>query len=590
MIPFAYVTGTFYNASGVARANEQITFMPLSTPYAVDGELVLSVPQVVTLNSQGEIHDGAGHLTYKLAKGYYRVIASDTDAFFISVGDDGLDHNISSLASDLGSLPSELKRVLTSREIWSATDDSAVITRSMRGDPWGTYTRMLVMGETGNISADTVFPTFSAKLGVSDAIILGNANPGGSGGTIAAALAPWSSWYGTSNLWYALGSEDWAPGNVTGTLNYTAPPAGARYYKTVIDDGTSRSVALFVIDSNDLEPDGNTAGSTQAIWLQTQLGLSTERWKIVVFRDSPFVSVTGKSKAALDWPFAQWGATAVIAGGAKVSERINLTGGIPLYVCGAGGTAALDTFGTPLSNSVFRNNTYRAGLVITASQSALVFHVVRVNTGEILHSQTLAGADTEKLTWSIAFEWDSGFSIGRNNPSLELEPYGVANFLVNTAQNHVRILNAGVGSVVCMDVVPTATLAAQQPWLKSSLIAVGDDPVRFYWWNRALSDFVVVRFDTYDGVSYYSGARTKLSSPSFTPGVNSFGTVIDHIDQTVEIWVSENGADFARLMDWPTNKLFMFSQPVKGRPTFLAAFARKSGYLDSDIWSSAFTF
>lgn len=591
MIPHSFVSGTFYDSSGVARANQQITFMPLSTPYAVAGELVLSTPQIITLDFSGRIHDGTGNLYYKLAKGYYRVIASDTDAFFISVSDDELVHDIDSLATEVGGLPSELARVLTTREVFSSTADAMSVTRTLSGQPFGTAKRFLILGETGDLSADPVFPDFTSKLQPSEVVVLGNANPGGLSGTIAARLAPWSSFIGSGaaqHFWYALGDQDWLPGNVNAVTSYLTTP-GQRYYKQTFTIATGVQLALFVVDSNVLEPDGNTSASNQAAWLQVQLSVATERWKVVVFRDTPFVSVTGKSSAAMNWPFAQWGAHAVVAAGANVAERITLTGSIPLFVVGSSGLGSMDAFGTPLANSVFRSTT-RAGLVMSASLDKLSFHYVALTTGTVLHQATVAGAEDQPITFAVNFAWNSGFQINRSQPSLELEPYGLASKLNAAATPIQRLMEQDRGGFLRMSSVPSAAEVAAAPWLKNFMIAVGDDPVHFYWWNNAKGDFVPARFLAEDGYSYYSGSRTQLSLPTTNPapGTAAYGTVIDHADQTVEIWVSEDGGAFIQWGDWPTRKFYVFQAPSTGRPKYLAVFARKSGYIDSAIWAGAY--
>src|SRR5678816_995945 len=98
----------------------------------------------------------------------------------------------------------------------------------------------------------------------------------------------------------------------------------------------SGPVEIFALNS-ELEPDGNTNGSVQAQWLQSQLSASTAPWKLVYCHAPPYSSggVWG-SQPYMQWPFADWGASAVLSGHDHLYERV-LTNGIPYFVNGLGG-------------------------------------------------------------------------------------------------------------------------------------------------------------------------------------------------------------------------------------------------------------
>jgi hypothetical protein len=113
-------------------------------------------------------------------------------------------------------------------------------------------------------------------------------------------------------------------------------------------------VEFFAIDSDISEPDGNTATSAQAAWLQSALASSTAPWQIVYFHHPPYSSGPAGSSGGMRWPFAAWGADAVIAGNDHVYERLTIDG-IPYFVNGLGGQP-IDEFGTPVSGSQARYN------------------------------------------------------------------------------------------------------------------------------------------------------------------------------------------------------------------------------------------
>lgn len=136
-----------------------------------------------------------------------------------------------------------------------------------------------------------------------------------------------------------LGNHDYSDGGTTSNLpttytNYFSLPGNERYY-----DFVRGPVHFFVVNSNNgtgQEPDGTTASSTQGTWLQTRLAASTSRWNIVHLHHSPYSSGPHASNSWMQWPFAAWGADAVISGHDHIYERIALND-IRYFVNGTGG-------------------------------------------------------------------------------------------------------------------------------------------------------------------------------------------------------------------------------------------------------------
>jgi len=138
-----------------------------------------------------------------------------------------------------------------------------------------------------------------------------------------------------NRFWPSLGNHDWndiscnSSGCTGGHFDYFTLPGNERYYE--VDYGL---VGLFVVDSANSEPDGNSVSSAQAQWLQQRLAASTACFDIVYFHHPPFSSAGGR--ANMRWPFAQWGAEVVMAGHLHTYERLEVDG-IPYFVNGAGG-------------------------------------------------------------------------------------------------------------------------------------------------------------------------------------------------------------------------------------------------------------
>ncbi len=168
-------------------------------------------------------------------------------------------------------------------------------------------------------------------------------------GTYAGGPAPGRP----SRFFPALGNHDWdgAPGGgVWANLpyrSYFSLPGNERYYTV-----RAGSVQFFVIDSDPRSPgngsqyetDGVSATSTQASWLRDHLADSDARFKIVLFHHPPYTSAPRGSITVLRWPFAEWGASLVLAGHEHMYERLDGPGGIPFVVAGHGGNTLTNSF------------------------------------------------------------------------------------------------------------------------------------------------------------------------------------------------------------------------------------------------------
>lgn len=589
MIPYSYVTGTFSTAAGTVRANERITFQPLSTPYAVDGEVVLSVPQIVLLNNQGQIHDGSGNLRFKLAKGFYRVTASDTDAFTIEVPDDQAEHNIASLTTQVAPSPViGVQQLLTPNDVLNTLEDSGFVSWSNRGSANGPSYRFLFLGELGDVSDEDYFSRWLIESQVFPHYVLGNANPGGLFSTVAASLIQWNTQIinATGFFQYALGSVEYSqPAQIDDILGWLGNSAPGRYYKSSAG-GVNCVVDVFVLDSNDDTPDGNTASSVQGQWLKDELAASTARWKIVCFHAPPVCAVAGKANAAMNWPFKTWGADLVVTGGPKVAEIRATEDGCPLIIVGTGGKGPYDSFTEPFGTGT---STDRLALMVDASAARLDAILITVGTGARWAQVVVEGKADRRVSASVDVEWDSGLRVRSDTGAgLQLEPYGFAQFL--GARNGRRadyICSQNYVPVVHFDSVPTASMARAEPVLKKALIMVGFDPITMWAWNKASSAFEAITAYTYDGVSQYNGSRTQLAVPTFASGNDRcLGVTVSHETPGVLIWVSLNAGPFTLMESWPA--VVLFENPQAAVPCLIAAFASKDGYIDSEITYQAF--
>jgi tartrate-resistant acid phosphatase type 5 len=172
----------------------------------------------------------------------------------------------------------------------------------------------------------------------------------------------------------ALGNHDWRTGNCEAYLDYFTLPGNERYYQ--IRRG---SVEVFVIDSDPHEPDGNTAESLQAAWLQAQMAASDATFKIVTMHHPPYSSGPHGENISSQWPFAEWGADAIIGGHDHIYERIVLDG-VPYIVNGVGGSWLYE-FEQILTGSQVRYNSSFGALLIEATGSTLTLQMITTDGG-----------------------------------------------------------------------------------------------------------------------------------------------------------------------------------------------------------------
>lgn len=149
-------------------------------------------------------------------------------------------------------------------------------------------------------------------------------------------ISPYSGSYGAGSttgnrFWPTLGNHDYDRG-LSNYTNYFALPNNERYYAAPVQD----DIQFFVVNSNTQETDGTSATSKQATWLKNALAASTATWKIVTFHHPAYTSGTEGDNTYMQWPFQQWGASAVISGHDHIYERL-LKNNFLYFVDGLGG-------------------------------------------------------------------------------------------------------------------------------------------------------------------------------------------------------------------------------------------------------------
>ena len=195
----------------------------------------------------------------------------------------------------------------------------------------------------------------------------------------------------------ALGNHDYSdatPSPKTYLTYFRLPGAGfhntsgnERYY-----DFVEGSVHFFVLNSNAEEPNGTSSTSKQGRWLKAQLAASTSRWNIVYDHHPPYSSCsTHGSSKFMRWPFARWGADAVLSGHAHVYERVTRNG-IVYFVNGLGGGPRYRFKKTSVAGSAKRYRANWGAQKVTVTSAAMVFRFYSVS-GKLVDSYRLSAGN-----------------------------------------------------------------------------------------------------------------------------------------------------------------------------------------------------
>lgn len=134
-------------------------------------------------------------------------------------------------------------------------------------------------------------------------------------------------------------------------------------------------IHFFVIDSYDATVNGTL--DVQKIWLQNQMTASTSIWKIVYFHHPPYSSSSSHgSTVAMRWPFAEWGADAVLNGHDHTYERLHLDN-VAYFVNGLGGKSKYG-FSTPIPESAIQYNAEYGAQKVVADDISMTFSFINV--------------------------------------------------------------------------------------------------------------------------------------------------------------------------------------------------------------------
>jgi len=173
------------------------------------------------------------------------------------------------------------------------------------------------------------------------------------------------------------GNHDWNVPDLAPYLDYFTLPGNERYY-----DFVRGPVHFFALDSDSREPDGVNRSSIQAQWLRVGLAASESPWKIVYMHHAAYSSGQHGNTDWMQWPYAEWGASAVLAGHDHVYEHLVIDG-LDYFTNGLGGYPARYIFLLPKAGSQLRYNDDYGAMLVEANESEMVLQFVNVGGEEI---------------------------------------------------------------------------------------------------------------------------------------------------------------------------------------------------------------
>lgn len=262
-------------------------------------------------------------------------------------------------------------------------------------------------------------------------------------------IYPYKGSYGsgaTTNKFFPVaGNHDYYTSGAVPHYNYFELPGNERYY-----DFVKGNVHFFAINSNKEEPHGILEDHRQAKWLKRKLGESTAKWKIVYMHHAPYSSGRHGSNSKLQWPYAEWGATVVIAGHDHHYERLEADG-IPYFVNGAGGRS-LYSIKPAIKESQVMHKDYGA-MLIDANSSFINFKFYTTDN-VLVDSYTITSNGRRTINKSImrgtydVEENETNGNVYRTSTDIELGFDGHNNQNYQTVGLRYKYINIPKGAVI----------------------------------------------------------------------------------------------------------------------------------------------
>ncbi len=206
-------------------------------------------------------------------------------------------------------------------------------------------------------------------------------------------IYPYKGIYGSgadSNKFFpSPGNHDYKTEKGMPYFDYFELPGNERYY-----DFIRGNVHFFSLNSNNAEQDGIGVDSKQATWLREKLASSNKKWKIVYLHHTVYSSGYHGSNTNLQWPFADWGASAVVYGHDHHYERFEIRG-IPYFLNGSGGQGLRPIIKSPIKETEIIYDKEHGAMFVSASSNEITFEFRSVDN-EVRDSYTISTNESQE--------------------------------------------------------------------------------------------------------------------------------------------------------------------------------------------------
>ncbi len=252
-------------------------------------------------------------------------------------------------------------------------------------------------------------------------------------------VGPYGGGANVNRFFPSLGNHDWRTNPPQPYYDYFELPNNERYYDFVWGD-----VHFFALDSDTDEPDGVSENSVQGQWLQNALSTSISAWRIVYFHHAAYSSSSNHgSQEYMQWPFKDWGATAVLAGHDHTYERL-IVDELLYFVNGLGGKSKY-SFSTPIPGSQVRYNSDYGAMLVEANQDSITFKFYS-RANDLVDTYTVLSATSgveplSKNTFTLNQNYPNPFNPS-TKISFQIQEYGFVKLIV------YDVLGNEVGSIV----------------------------------------------------------------------------------------------------------------------------------------------
>lgn len=208
---------------------------------------------------------------------------------------------------------------------------------------------------------------------------------------------------------------------------------------------------------------------------------------------------------------------------------------------------------------------------LVAGASTFNFSDPDLYPGHVLYSTEVVGPLTKTVSLAVKLAKHGGLTSDAEGVRL-----GFGSSEVEVQDGTTSHIGTKQGKIIRLTAAPTVTEIRAKGWWRDSLFLVGRNPTSLHCYDEGSSTVMQL------AATASSSNNTKLAAPTLDPlpGASLYSVVVTLADSLAKLMVSVNGGDFAEKSDWPANRIITLSGV---NPSWIAVYATRTGYADSDI-------